>query len=115
MTVSSIDFVKNELAQVILESIVHDVTSVFRLVTLDLVKHSFREVRNEFLSLHLSWNVILREIMNMILEINTKEIKKITTGKWCSKLENSKKVYFLPRVNSEKKISRRTKFEFFFT
>lgn len=54
MTVSSIDFVKNELAQVIIESIVHDVTSVFRLVTLDLVKHSFREVRNEFLSLHLS-------------------------------------------------------------
>lgn len=37
----------NSLA-VILESIVHDVTSVFRLVTLDLVKHSFREVRNVF-------------------------------------------------------------------
>lgn len=30
----------------------------------------------------------------MILEINTQEIKKITTGKWCSIIENSKKVHF---------------------
>ena len=43
-----IDFVKKWTRSVILESIVHDVTSVFRLVTLDLVKHSFREVRNVF-------------------------------------------------------------------